>query len=465
MDENDLGKDKSSNVVEISEGKNLKRKKKKDKYTDDLSAFDRKSKRLAEMADKIDTGVTGEKFHVVLMADGSRHIARELKDKVIEYVSKEHVVSSYLTYALDLATKEGWSVPTRNNEAEEIIEKFKLTSKPITEPKKVAFLSDPAMCFKRLSFDYDPDKSDYHHPTWDKLMSNMSCNVNSFMCFIGSLFVEEADRQTYLWMVGEGGDGKGSVIRFLERVFGDGVCVALTTPNKNTAKDSWNSSLVGKKIGIFAECSNYSFPAQGHFLSLSGGDSIPVNPKYVKPYTIRNDMRFIFASNVEPSIDSSPAAQRRLVLVEFKNSFDRVVVVDPNFEDKLFAEAHSFINRCMVYYYDKYPKHTAIVCEDQEVINRLSTANEAEFEDFFDNNFGIEGEEGIDDWNGRYKYTYKTRSPFVTELVNRRFDKHQRKLFYAWMKRRKKIFRKSMKFGNETKEGFAVRIRLPSEPT
>ena len=460
MKDDDKDKD---NIVSIKDAKRgVANAKRKNAAGGGLSSFDLKSKEFNIQAKHIENGMLGEKYHVVLMGDNSRHIIRELKDKVVEYVSQEHIVSMYLTKAVEDA-KSNPSIPTRIGEAEEIVKKFKNIAKPIPEPKKVGFLSDPAMCFKRLPFDYDPNKSDYHHPTWDSLLSNIKSNANAFMSFIGSLFVEEADRQTYLWMVGEGGDGKGSVIRFLERVFGDGVCVALTTPNKNTAKDSWNASLIGKKIGLFSECSNYSFPANGHFLSLSGGDSIPVNPKYIKPYTIRNDMRFIFASNVSPDIDSSPAAERRIVLVEFKSSCDRVINIDPDFERKLFNEAQSFINRCMLFYYDKYPKHTAIVCEDQDAIKELASTNEAEFEDFFDVNFGIEGEEDNDDWNGRHKFTYKTRSSVVTEIVSRRFNPSQRKKFYAWMKREKKIFRRSIKINGAKKEGFYLRIKLPNE--
>ena len=462
----DDGKDKD-NIVPITDAKKgaaagAANAKRKNTGGDGLSAFDRKSMEFNKQAKFIEDGLLGEKYHVVLMGDNSRHIVRELKDKVVEYVSYEHIVSMYLKKAVEDAKRDP-SIPTRIGEAQEIVNKFKNIAQAIPEPKKVAFLSDPAMCFKRLPFDYDPNKSDYHHPTWDSLLSNIKSNVNAFMSFIGSLFVEEADRQTYLWMVGEGGDGKGSVIRFLERVLGDGVCVALTTPSRNTAKDSWNASLLGKKLGLFSECSNYKFPTSGHFLSLSGGDSIPINPKYVKPFTIKNDVRFIFASNVEPDIDSSPAANRRLILAEFKDSCERVIDIDPDFEDKLFAEAYSFINRCMLFYYDTYPKHTAIVCEDQDVIKKLASNNEAEFEDFFDDNFGVEGEEGVDDWNGRHKYTYRTRSSIVTEIVSRRFNPSQRKLFYAWMKREKKIFRTPIKFGGATKKGFYVRIKPPSE--
>lgn len=456
MKDDDKDKD---NIVSIKDAKRgAANAKRRNAAGGGLSSFDLKSKEFNIQAKHIENGMLGEKYHVVLMEDNSRHIVRELKDKVVEYVSQEHIVSMYLTKAVEDA-KSNPSIPTRIGEAQEIVNKFKNVAKAIQEPKKVAFLSDPAMCFKRLPFDYDPNKSDYHHPTWCSLLNNIESNVNAFMSFIGSLFVEEADRQTYLWMVGEGGDGKGSVIRFLERVFGGGVCVALTTPHNESAKDSWNARLVGKKIGFFSECSNYSFPTTGHFLSLSGGDSIPVNPKYVKPYTIRNDMRFIFASNKDPSIDSSPAAQRRIVLVEFKNSSDRVMTIDPDFENKLFAEAHSFINHCMSHYYESYPKHTAIVCEDHSAIDELSANNEADFEDFFDVNFGIESEENRENWNGQDKYIYKTRSSEVTDIVNRRFDKHHARMFYDWMRRQKKIKRKNIKFDGEAKKGFALRIK------
>jgi phage/plasmid-associated DNA primase len=459
----DKDKDKG-NIVPISEAKagyssNSRRGK---SLGDGLSSFDRKSKQLNTQATRVENGELGENYHVVLMGDNSRHILRELKDKVVEYISTEYIVSMYLTKAVEDAKRDP-STPTRISEAQEIVNKFKNIVKPISEPKKVAFLSDPDMCFKRLPFDYDPNKTGYKHPTWDKMISNIKSNQKAFMCFIGSLFVEEADRQTYLWMVGEGGDGKGSVIRFLEKVLGDGVCVALTTPSRNTAKDSWNASLLGKKLGLFSECSNYKFPTSGHFLSLSGGDSIPINPKYIKPFTIKNDMRFIFASNVSPDIDGSPAACRRLVLVEFKDSSERVIDIDPDFEDKLFSEAQSFINFCMKMYYDKYPKHTAIICEDQDAIKGLASNNEAEFEDFFEDNFGIESEEDNEHWNGRDKYIYKTRSSVVTEIISRRFNPSQRKAFYAWMRREKKIFRRSIKINGAKKEGFYLRIKMPNE--
>lgn len=443
----DDGKDKD-NIVPITDAKKgaaagAANARRKNTGGDGLSAFDRKSMEFNKQAKFIEDGLLGEKYHVVLL-EGSRFIVRELKDKVVEYVSQDHIVSMYLTKAVEDAKRDP-SIPTRIGEAEEIVKKFKNIAQAIPEPKKVAFLSDPAMCFKRLPFDYDPNKSDYHHPTWDIILNNIEWNKAAFMQYIGSLFFEESYNQQYLWMYGDGGDGKGSVLSYLSKLLGQ-VCKPVS---EDIGNPHWTSSLVGLRVAYFSDCRNYGITNTGRFMAITGGNEISVNPKGKPQFSIKNEIKFIFASNNQPKIDHVESSIRRILIIPFIKR--NTPISDPlMFEKKLDIEGVEFIQHCIKEYLVNCPNHGLIKHDQDYDIGVITSQSEADKQLFLNTYFGIEAIEKDQDFNGKEGFIYAVPGDVMEIKLREYFGKNADTTFFKnWIRTRYQIIYKQKRINKE----------------
>lgn len=430
MDGNDLGKDKSGNVVEISEAKNLKRKKKKSENTEELSSFDRRSLKFIEMAEIIDTGLLGVKFHVI-ENEGTRFVVRELPNKVVTYVNEDQIISLYLSYAIKQASFDA-STPTRLAEATEIIRKWKYTADTIPEPKKIAFNSEDTLCFKRLDFDYDPAVNDYYHPTWDIILNNIESNKSAFMQFIGSIFFEESYNQQYLWLYGAGGDGKGSLLKFLSNVLGS-CCKSMVEDIGDT---HWSAKLVGARVAYFSDCRNYGITNTGKFMALTGGDAIPINPKYQQPFEITNNIKFIFASNNKPKIDHVASSLRRLIVVPFRAKSELEIKDSQAFEAGLNREGKEFLHQCIAMYLAACKNHCPINLDHDYNIELITREAEADKIEFVEKYFGVESLEKDQEFIGKEDFVYAVKQSTVTALVREHFKNQNTTIIKEWLNQR-----------------------------
>lgn len=432
--------------LQVHEGGKVARTKGRPKGVDrGRSANQRKIEKFHDIASMISVGVLGEKFAVVENSSGNskgiRQIIRINSSNEACYVEDEYLAYQLINYAksfLALNDDYLWTF----NDAMQIVKIFKATD-PIEEPIKLAFLSNPNICFKRLPFDY-LEKDRYIHPTWDRLMHNIEKNQEAFKCFIGSIFIDRSYCQQYLWMYGSGGDGKGTILNYLNTLLGSDICKPLST---NIKYEHWSETLPGLRIGYFSDCKHYGLPNTGEFLAVSGGDNIPINPKGKKSYYIKNTMKFIFASNNLPVIDHVDSNIRRSLIIEFKKKQE----FNDHFAFKAAIESEGieFINDCINLYLKKYPTHQHIVMDSDYDIENVTSEAEANKQAFLDEHFFIEEIEktrtyndpatktlisGVDKFKGEFFVPGKR----FTQYLNRFYSKEQNQHIHLkeWMRQR-----------------------------
>lgn len=254
--------------------------------------------------------------------------------------------------------------------------------------KAFAFKDEPGYAFSRCKFnvvDYYQDS-----PTFNTLMANFS-NADAIMAFIGSLFFEESYSQQYLWIHGGGGNGKGSLLQTIEDVFGNAFHSSSYVPiNKLGDTDKfWTYEIIGKRIVIFPDCMEPGFVQSGLFKSLTGGDTIRVEQKGKQAYSVKMKAKFIFTSNKLPSISSSEADERRIILCRAKNI--EAFTPDPQFKIYLAKEVPQFISNCILKYKAACPKHGPIPHNRNE-LDELIMENESYVHDFIDQHLEISAE-------------------------------------------------------------------------
>ncbi len=268
--------------------------------------------------------------------------------------------------------------------AKEARDYFLATAAPVPHEslKFVRWADEPGLTYRRLPW----IRVFGDCPTWEHLLSRMS-NNQAFMEWVGSLFFDEAHTHNYLWIYGEGGDGKGAINRFFERVFG-GSYRSKSAPgtDKNGVVDKfWAFNLLGAKLVAFPDCENPSFVTTGFFKSLTGGDPLELEPKGGQSFTAKLQSRYMILANCKPAVTSAKSDTRRIIYCEMEPTTD----YDPKFEDALWSEGGAFISLCVGLYEQKYlPNHGPIV-SDESSLRDVIDDNEQHLENFFNEYFEL----------------------------------------------------------------------------
>jgi len=238
----------------------------------------------------------------------------------------------------------------------------------------VRFLSDPGHCFHRLDFDLTDGGMDA--TALDGFLSRCS-DPQAVGQWIGSLFVE-SPRECYLWLHGEGGDGKSTLVKFLARLLGDGY-KSRVVPQPGDR--FWTSGLLGASLVAFNDTNNYGFPASGLFKSLTGGDAIQIEEKGKPLKNATISAKFIFTSNEKPKLSSERADRRRAIYIEVAALPDEDR--DFNIDTVLWNDRANIISQC-VSLYDRMKTAGGHIKCDTTKLDELISDNEMEFEAVFE---------------------------------------------------------------------------------
>ena len=310
-------------------------------------------------------------YGVIQIPDGPR-IPVRLDRGVVNFCSEENITS----YILQAVKGYGFSFTAKN--AKEAMDYWRLFKPPIEEPKIVRMLSDDGLCFHRLLF--DPNEN-MPTPLFDAFLARTT-NSEALKIFIGSLFVDEADRQQYVWLYGQGLNGKGTLLRFLDKCLGP----AYFSTEPPTRDDKfWNYSLLGKRLVAFPDINNSRFPASQKFKMLSGDDKVPIEPKGKQAYNAKLSCKFIFASNERPDISSQKSDMRRAIFCEI----GEISKVEIGYETKLWAEAPGIVGKCIKAYTEKCGEHGPIPT-DTEGLDTLVEERSAFYELIIEKSFKID---------------------------------------------------------------------------
>ncbi len=275
------------------------------------------------------------------------------------------LVASYLEERLIKSPGDYWVFSA--SKLREFVDLWISYAQPVPEPKPWTFKSSTELAFARLPWDPEPGPT----PTWDSFLVRSS-DPNALKAYLGSLFVDESDRQQYLWLYGEGNDGKGSLFRFLHRCFGSAFANEYA-PGKNVSQ-FWTSGLLNKRVVAFPDCNNYDFVTSGLFKSLTGGDPVRVERKGDPAFTALIHAKFLFGSNEYPKVSGEKSDIRRLIFIEMTSMTNDP---DPKFESRLWDEGGRFIHACLEAYRNACPDHS-IIRVDVEAVDNISSQSEAD---------------------------------------------------------------------------------------
>jgi len=289
------------------------------------------------------------------------------------------------------------------------------------------------LAFSRLPWDFAEGDT----PLFDEIMSRCS-DSSAAMAFMGSLFVQDSDRQQYLFLHGDGMNGKSTLIRMLGRIFNNSY-IAVEPP---TANDKfWNWQLIGKRLVAFPDCNDEKWIGSSKFKMLTGGDSVSCQEKGKNAASHLLNCKFIFCSNTKPDISGKMSDLRRVIFCEMSP-----IGVEPEieYEEKLWLEAPYIVHKC-IQQYMKQNKGGFIVT-DASKVNEIVQQNEEKFSYIFEKHFELDVYQNV------LEYEKKRFSCY--DLVAIMKSEHmlgEKRAFTDWLKRVHGIEYKQIRLGSDRK--------------
>lgn len=185
--------------------------------------------------------------------------------------------------------------------------------------------------------------------------------IDLMMLFITyAMFDPHYSRQYILFLLGGGGNGKGTFTRFVSKLFGgvNGGYANLTVESFTQRFDS--PMMEGKLIGAIEEVSEggTNKTVWNGIKELSGRGLLRVERKNKDMYAIPATCKFILCANEEPTLkDNSLGLQRRFRMVRLEKNFTENSNFDPYLDEKLEAELSGVFNWIIEEYKDRYIKN------------------------------------------------------------------------------------------------------------
>lgn len=309
---------------------------------------------------------------------GTRVPAIVSDDESVQIVKAHALATDILQYCHD-NLRGAFSFDARQARAAADVYLGLVEPMPREAIKIVSWRDEPGLTYRRLPWQRGDGLEPA--PTWETLLGRMT-NAAAYIEWVGSLFFIESAMQQYTYLFGLGGDGKGAINRFNAKVFGK----AYRSKQPPARGDKfWSHGLVGARLVAFPDCEDAAFVRSGLFKSLTGGDPIDVEAKGEMSYTTELFAKYMIICNDRPTISSQKSDIRRIIFCEMS----AVEQVDPEFENRLWAEGGAFLSACIRNYSENNPNHGPIKTDTADIIE-VTEELEAPFHEFFNEHFRID---------------------------------------------------------------------------
>lgn len=173
----------------------------------------------------------------------------------------------------------------------------------------------------RLDVNYDPNaKCEVWLRTLNEIFEGNKSKIDLLQEFCGLCLTKEVKYEKALMLVGEGANGKSTILYILERLLGLKNCSAV--PLEKFDNSHYLASLFNKLVNICSETNAKSGVYDSSFKKIISGDTVQADYKFKNPFLFKPYCKLIFAVNALPWVeDKSDAYFRRLLILRFNKEF------------------------------------------------------------------------------------------------------------------------------------------------
>lgn len=195
--------------------------------------------------------------------------------------------------------------------------------------------------------DYEYDK-DATCPTIDENLWLYSCKdqswIDAFWEMAGYCLTGDATFQVMFWVIGSGGNGKGTCDRIIQSLVGNGFTQSIKP--EMLSNQFYLQYLINKRLGVISDLA-ITLDNIHIIKQLTGGDKMQTNLKF-KNQDIQfvNECKLFFAMNKMPYIETSSigAMKRRIQMFPFDY---KIPTRDPAIERQMMSELSGAFNRAI----------------------------------------------------------------------------------------------------------------------
>ena len=145
--------------------------------------------------------------------------------------------------------------------------------------------------------------------------------INILQEFFGLCLTREVKYDKALFLLGEGRNGKSTVLYIIESIMGQSNYSAVTL--EALIKPNYISEIFGKLANISIETNAKSSIYDAMFKAIVSGDTIAADRKYGHPFKFRPFCKMIFALNNMPQVsDKTDAFFKRLIILKLTRQFN-----------------------------------------------------------------------------------------------------------------------------------------------
>jgi P4 family phage/plasmid primase-like protien len=237
----------------------------------------------------------------------------------------------------------------------------------------------PSLFFTyRVNYSFDPSAT---APTIQSFLNAITCDNPEYIeillqFFAYALFDSSYSLHKALCLIGSGSNGKSTLLELIRYIFGISSCAEI--PIAKLMDPVYAYQLQNKKINLSEETASNSLLSSDTFKLATSGGHLQMKRLYENTFSIRNNTKFIFASNHPPQIkDSSYGMLRRLLIIPFDAVF-KGSDIKLNYADELKSEAPGFLNMLIAAYSRLIEQgHFTVSNSQDELLAELSESGDS----------------------------------------------------------------------------------------
>jgi len=147
-------------------------------------------------------------------------------------------------------------------------------------------------------------------------------DIDAMLELFGYCLLRQLPMQKASLLVGEGANGKSTLIELLRAFLGKNNCSSISLQELEEDKFK-KAELFGKLANLSSDIPSKGLHHIGTFKMLTGGDKISAERKFGHPFQFTNFAKLVFSANRPPKIfnEDTLALWRRFIIVDFPNTF------------------------------------------------------------------------------------------------------------------------------------------------
>lgn len=331
---------------------------------------------ISEMMDAEPGGAQGHIPHrfICIEQDNSQRIFYEKRGPHLQMVSASDIAPVILRYSHDRqsAAPDGMSAITYRDSIEAAHYWMNNTRRVNKNPPLFVNATDTSLGYVTLPWDLDEGSGTDLPPTFEGIFKRIH-DRRAAQAWIGSLFCAGSDRSQYLWLYGEGSNGKSRISDFLMRLMGPVACPANIPSDSNRF---WTASLIGKRLVVLGEAENYEFVNTSLLKQLTGDHYCACEVKNGPQFNASMICKLYFHSNKKPALDGSNASMRRAIYSPIEPLPPSEMRPTHEFDDLLWEEGRAFVSACVALYKEMCPDHGPIPTVEEPSRDLVDVNNE-----------------------------------------------------------------------------------------